>query len=282
MRSGRSRIVVFMFPSYRYLEAVNNVRILSGLSVTANRYGYRLIVVAFEKGQDYKTAFSSIIIERKIDGIFAIFNAPKPDAIMQKFVREQSVPFVFVNSNRMEDDLYCVGSNNTEGVRQACEHLIEKGRRRILFLGKYTTSLIAMERLSGYRMALKSAGLSYRREVKLPDMTGESEYGASTVAGLLLQKNRPDAIICYDDHVAMGALKAALKTGVKVPDELAVIGFGGIYEGAFTLPALTTVYEDGYEIGKTAMELMVSILQKQRPEKVKVKIPTTLLVRDSV
>ena len=281
LRSGRSRILAFMLPSYSYMEGFNTARILSGLSSAANSHGYQLIVSAFRDGQDYRTAFRSIIIERKIDGIFTILNTPKLDTAMQRFVGAQKMPFVFVNSNRMEKAFYCVGTDNKGGVRQACEYLISKGRKRILFLGKRAGSLISLERVAGYRAALKAGGLAYRGELAVSDATGDSAYGAGMVARLLQSRDRPDALVCYDDHLAMGALKAALETGVKVPDEVAVIGFTGIHETIFTFPPLTTVREDGYSVGKSAMELMASVLKKQEPAERKMQIPTRLIIRGS-
>lgn len=281
LRSGRSRILAFILPSYRYMEGFNTARILSGLSAAANSHGYQLIVSAFRDGEDYKTGLRSIILGRKIDGIFTILNTPRPDPAIQRFVGAQEIPFVFVNSNRMEKAFFCVGTDNTGGVRRACAYLISRGRRRILFLGQRAGSLISLERVAGYRAALKESGLAYRREIIVSDATGESAYGAGVVARLLKGRQRPDALVCYDDHLAMGALKAALEVGVKVPDELAVIGFTGINETIFTFPPLTTVQEDGYAVGKTAMELMASALQKQEPAERKIQIPTRLIIRGS-
>lgn len=281
LRSGQTMTLAFILPRYRYLEGYNTARILSGLGEAANAQGYQLIVTALTEDSIAPEVFRKIIRERNLDGIFTILNAPRLDSGLLAFLKSAPAPLVLVNSNRKENQFVCAGVDNQGGVRQACRYLCEKGLRKIAFLGVKPASLIAQERLAGYRRALREYGINKFREIPVPDAGGDLEFGRRTSLDLLRGPGRPEAIVCYDDHLAMGVLKAAFELGLKAPDDVAVIGFGAIHESAFTIPALTTVQEDGFQVGRTAMDMMADLLKGKRPAKQKIQIPTKLIIRQS-
>ena len=282
LREGRTNTVGLILPYFNFLEGYNTARIVAGLGATANSLNYHLIVTDFSQYLTATQALQEIIHGRRMDGVFAFLDIPTVDPPFLSFLQQEEIPFIFLNSNRPERDLCCVGSENLNGVCRVTGHLVQQGRRRFAFLGENPHSLLASERLEGYRKALRDSGISFSLEIaRNAGYRNYPEFGYQETFNLLRGQERPDAIVCYADEMAIGALRAAGEKGLKIPDEISIVGFGDVKESGHTIPPLTTVREDGYQIGKTAMEMMAAILKGESLKERKVKIPTELVVRGS-
>ena len=281
LRQGRTNTLGLILPYFGFLEGYNTARIVSGIGKSANSLGYHLIVTSVPEFVSATRGLKKIIWERRLDGVFAILDPPFVKGEFFSFLKDEKTPFIFVNSNRREKGLFCVGSENFEGSYKAAEHLIKKGYKRIAFLGKDASSLITLERVRGYRKALKDYGVSFSQEIERERVYGSFlEFGYQRTA-ILLKEERPEAIFCYCDQIAFGSLRAVSELGLKVPEDLAIIGFGDIKESSYTNPTLTTVREDGYQIGKVAMEMMFTLLKGEKLKQPKIKIKTELIIQAS-
>jgi DNA-binding LacI/PurR family transcriptional regulator len=184
-------------------------------------------------------------------------------------VRERGVPLVVVDAPRIEGHAF-VGSEDRRGARLAVEHLLALGHRRFALL---TTSVIHRDRLAGYREALEAAGVGWARYELAADLPERGLEGGRLA---LAANPRPTALIAATDQLALGALEAASEAGLRVPDEVSVIGFDDIPGAASSRPALTTVRQPLLEKGEVAGRLL-----SDGPDGREVILPVQLVVRGS-
>jgi LacI family repressor for deo operon, udp, cdd, tsx, nupC, and nupG len=159
-------------------------------------------------------------------------------------------------------------------------HLADRGRRRIAAVG-VMDSESARLRIKGYRRGLAEAGLPYDAAVELPTPSWGPGGAARTVADLLARVPEVDALFCFTDALAMGALHVLAKSGRRVPDDIAVAGYDDIWESAFFAPALTTIGFDKAELARVAIELLVRRITTPDRAPETVTLPYELVVRDS-
>ena len=170
--------------------------------------------------------------------------------------------------------------DNVAATAAMVAHLVSTGRRRIAAIGVMDRESARL-RLRGYREGLAAAGLAYDRDLEVVT-TGWGPAGADgTVSALLERAPDVDALCCFTDALAMGALHAMSATGRRVPDDIAVAGYDDVWESAYFVPALTTIGFDKAELARTAIELLAArIADPSRPTET-VTLPYTLVVRDS-
>ena len=183
--------------------------------------------------------------------------------------RERGVPLVVVDAPRIEGHAF-VGSEDRRGARLAVEHLLALGHRRFALL---TTSAVHQDRLAGYREALEAAGVEWARYELAANLPERGLEGGRLA---LAAEPRPTALIAATDQLALGALEAASEAGLRVPDEVSVIGFDDIPGAAWSRPALTTVRQPLLEKGEVAGRLLSGGADGRE-----VILPVELVVRGS-
>ena len=155
-----------------------------------------------------------------------------------------------------------VAIDNTAAAAEATRHLHGLGRRGVAAIGAQDqpSAVTAHQRLAGYRSALDEAGLPFDpRLVARVDRFHRAD-GAAAMAALLDRPRRPDAVFCFNDLLALGAIRTLLARGVRVPQEVAVVGFDDIEDGRFSTPTLTTVAPDTARIAQLAVDLLAERL----------------------
>jgi LacI family transcriptional regulator len=173
-----------------------------------------------------------------------------------------------------------VSAAHTSGADQAMRHLLELGHRRIAQITGPRGWVATEDRRRGYHAVLASAGI-------LPDPTLEVESIPEIVPGraaaeqLLDLPDRPTAIFAFNDNIAIGAIQAARARGLRVPEDLSVVGFDDVEHATVVTPALTTVRQPLAEMGRTAVSLLNRLLERQRFETLHVELATRLVVRES-
>jgi LacI family transcriptional regulator len=180
----------------------------------------------------------------------------------------------------LNERIASVSAAHTSGADQAMQHLLELGHRRIAQITGPSGWLATEDRRRGYRAALAAAGI-------LPDpaleIEAEPEIGPGRDAArhLLDLPESPTAIFAFNDNIAIGALQAARASGVRVPEDVSVVGFDDVEHAAIVTPALTTVRQPLAEMGRTAVSLLNRLLEGQRLEALHIELATRLVVRDS-
>jgi LacI family gluconate utilization system Gnt-I transcriptional repressor len=181
---------------------------------------------------------------------------------------------------------HTVGFSNAEAVGQLVRHLHGKGYRRIAFLGGVPESdARGADRRHGFEMAMRQLKLDPKRSLSVGQAPVSMDHGAQGVAQLMLRWPDTDALVCVSDHPAFGALAECQRRGWKVPQQLAIAGFGGFEVAAASHPQITTVAVDCFGIGRTSGELLLRAIEAARsgrqlaPETI--LVPYQVLARDS-
>ncbi|GLY19285.1 LacI family transcriptional regulator [Kineosporia rhizophila] len=191
-------------------------------------------------------------------------------------------PLVLLGERTARTTLDHVGIDNVEAARQAVAHLIERGRTRIAALGGSGGARDATSRyrLKGFQKAMQAAGLDPAGlYLRTPDYRRTS--AAAAVRELLQWPERPDALFCFSDELAAGALRELHDQGVRVPRDMAVVGFDDIEASRFSVPALTSVRPDKAGIAKAAVDALLNRLDDPQGKPREIDVPFELVVRES-
>ena len=173
-----------------------------------------------------------------------------------------------------------VSPENKEGARKATAHLLAAGHTRIAFVGGLKSMIVRDERLAGYSLALREAGVPFEESLVIETMINYSG-GGTAVPQLLNLREPATAALCYNDVVAIGLVRAFTEAGISVGSDFAVIGFDDIEEAKHTLPALSSVAVNGRNLGSRAAQLLMRQLASGDFEPETVLSPATLVIRAS-
>jgi DNA-binding LacI/PurR family transcriptional regulator len=247
-----------------------------GLEATASEYGYSVIFCNTGRQAEKLEHYVDVLLQKRADGIifagggtdFSPVSQPLLDFDVEvAVIGRHNLPFPSVQ-------IY-----NVAAAREATTHLVELGHRRIAFISGPLNLTSVQDRLAGYRLGLEERGIGRDdRLVREGDFQSESGYAAAL--SLLQGEPRPTAIFAANDRMAIGVMAAAADLGLKVPDDISVVGFDDITMASYMRPTLTTVAIPGYEVGASAMRLMLRLFAGEECSRV-TWLPTNLVVRDS-
>jgi LacI family transcriptional regulator len=160
------------------------------------------------------------------------------------------------------------------------QHLLELGHRRIAHIPGPAGWVATEDRRRGYRAALATAGIPLDPALEV-EAVPEIFPGRDAAASLLDVPDRPTAIFAFNDNIAIGAIQAARARGLRVPEDLSVVGFDDVESATIVTPTLTTVRQPLAEMGRTAVSLLNRLLERQRFETLHLELATRLVVRES-
>ncbi|KJL18903.1 LacI family DNA-binding transcriptional regulator [Microbacterium azadirachtae] len=222
------------------------------------------------------------IADQRAAGVVGIvgLTLSEPDGLIAA-ASEVGMPFVIVDPvDTHSRNLVSIGSSNWAGARNATEHLLTLGHRRIAWVGGPAASDAARERLYGYRAALDAAGIPVD---PLLTRTGrfDTTSGSEHARELLALGQPPTAIMAGDDEIAVGVLATAHAMGIRVPEDLSVTGFDDTPQSAWTTPPLTTVHQHLEGMGEVAVQTILAMGDGGRPASRRIELATTLTIRSS-
>ena len=190
-------------------------------------------------------------------------------------------PLVVVDPRvRLDARVPSVAAANASGVEQAMQHLLELGHRRIAAITGPPGWVATEERRQAYRDALAAAGIDFDPALEL-EADFDFEPGSQAAAALLELDRPPTAIFAFNDMIAIGAMGTARSRGIRIPDELSIVGFDDSAYATVVHPALTTVRQPLAEMGATAVDLLVRLMQEETVDTLHLEPFTRLVVRDT-
>jgi LacI family transcriptional regulator len=251
-----------------------------GVEDHAFEQGYNVIFGSSDGDLEKENAYLRVFIEKQVDGMIFVAAGESTRNIHQ--LQAEHIPLVVVDrefKNVIAD--YVVTDNRRSGFL-ATEHLIQLGHRLIGCITGPSTVTPSAGRVAGYRDALKAYSISFNpRLVQRGDFQPPSGFVA-TQTFLSHKSQRPTAIFACNDMMALGALSAIYKAGLRVPYDIAVVGCDDITLASYALPPLTTIQQPKYEMGKLAAQILIERVNHQRNGKVQRHLlPTKLIVRES-
>ena len=234
---------------------------LRGVEETLDQAGYSALFVSGHWDAETEKRCIETLRVRRVDGLI-ILNARLGNTTLKTLAK--TLPTVITGRTLKAPDLYALDFDNFEGARLATHHLLALGHRNIVHIAGDPEHLDAIERLRGYRAALEAAGLPYRSELVLPGMYFE-DSGRMAVERLLGSRVPFSAIFAANDQMAFGAAVALHAHGLRVPDDVSLVGFDDLASSAYVVPPLTTVHQAGLELGRVAASSLLALLAGQAP-----------------
>jgi LacI family transcriptional regulator len=195
--------------------------------------------------------------------------------------RRRRVPVVVIDPlNPPPADVVSVGATNWAGGRAAAEHLLDLGHRRIAYLGGPVAAECNQARLHGYMSALMSRGVEYSADLVIHG-SFRTECGVEGLTKLLTLPERPTAIFAGNDAIAVGVLREARRRGIRVPEDLSLVGFDGTVLAEDSVPALTSVSQPLHDMGRAALRTVLRQAHGEQLDSHRVELATQLVVRES-
>jgi DNA-binding LacI/PurR family transcriptional regulator len=274
LRRGRTGFIALVVPEL----GIPYFGELAGLVITAAReQGWNVLIEQTQATREGERGVLRALGPHLVDG--AVIS---PEALHAEDFADldPGVPLVMIGEHSVDVRIDHVAIDNVLAARTAVGHLVEIGRKRIAAIGAHPYRGTAALRLAGYRQALREAGLPEQvRQVQ----QYHRQDGATAMADLLDQPTPPDAVFCFNDLLAVGALRAIGERGLRVPEDIAVVGFDNTEEGAYSRPALTSVSPDKLTIARTAIDLVRRRITEPDAdfEPQEIQTPFTLAVRGS-
>ncbi|MFW6357408.1 MAG: LacI family DNA-binding transcriptional regulator [bacterium] len=253
---------------------------LRGIQDTAEKKGYHIILGNTDYNGTKEQRLLRKLREQQVEGIVLTSSDLHGEALEE--LREDGFPCVLLYSKMTKGPLSSVGVDNVEGGRMAASYLLERGHRRIgMLAGSFNLSDRSLHRFQGFRDCLEEAGIGL--DSKLVVETGFSLKDCNnTVARLMEHNPAPTALFCSNDLLAVGAMAGLRNIGLEVPGDVSIIGFDDTQFAASVTPALTTVRQPVYEMGKRGTSILLNMLEHGVSEIAHELLPLSLVVRESV
>ena len=238
--------------------------------------GYAVILCHTSNHLEREMRYAQVLRNRQVDGVIAHSIAPDLEPLM--LLERAGIPTIVLE--RSSDDLICLNSDDIQGGYLATRHLLDLGHTRMGTITREDMST-SQGRIDGHKQALAEAGIAFDSQLVEYDTWG-FEAGANSAERLLNLPDPPTAILTHDDNVAVGAMKAIHDYGLRIPDDISVVGYDDVEVAAFVVPPLTTIAVPKYEMGKRAAELMLNLLSgEEAPEPKTIVLSVELIVRES-
>jgi DNA-binding LacI/PurR family transcriptional regulator len=249
LRGGRTGVVALAVPE---ISSPYFAELAAQFVQHAKGHGWTLLIDETQGAKDSERLVLDGIKSHLVDGLIV-----SPLALTAKEIegRRDRTPLVLLGERLAHSPVDHVSIDNVAGARAATEHLLALGRTRIAAIGSqpHISGGTAALRLRGYKAALRAARLTFDDALVIPAKSFHRADGYAAMTALLDLPQPPDAVFCFNDLMAVGALRALQERGCRVPQEVAVIGFDGIEEGAFHHPSLSTIAVDKSEIARLAL-----------------------------
>ena len=234
--------------------------IIRGIEVTAANHGYLVLIGDCAHQNQQEKTFIDLIITKQIDGMLLLGSRLPFDASIEE--QRNLPPMVMANEFAPELELPTVHIDTLTAAFDAVNYLYEQGHKRIGCIAGPEEMPLCHYRLQGYVQALRRCGIMVDPQyIARGDFTFEA--GSRAMQQLLDLPQPPTAVFCHSDVMALGALSQAKRQGLKVPEDLSIIGFDNIDLTQFCDPPLTTIAQPRYEIGREAMLLLLDQMQGQ-------------------
>lgn len=251
-------------------------QVVDGVEDLATRAGYSVFLSSSHGNPEREVAVVETFHRRRVDGVIVL--ASRVGRLYGERLRELNVPIVLINNEAAGSLGSSVSVDDEQGARLATRHLLELGHQRIGYIGSSLRPPTSLRRWSGYEAEMVRAGLSPDASLAVvPNCQRDIQSGQAGLGHLLAEG--VTAVFCYNDRTAIGVLLEAHERGIRLPQELSVVGYDDIEPSWYVTPPLTTVHQPRFEMGRLAMQMLLDLLEG-RAVSAQV-LPGKLIVRGS-
>ena len=264
---------------FHELAGIYPIEIINGVERVADEHRLAVVVSESQGRQTPRREWIERVLVRCPTGVIPVFSDLSGD--QQARLSARSIPFVVLDPNGVPgDEVPSVGSTNWHGGLSATRHLLELGHRRIGIITGPRWALCSRARLDGYRAALEAAAVPVD-----PRLIREGEFeiadGLAHTMALLRLADPPTAVFALNDGMAIGVYHAAHQAGLRIPDDLSVVGFDDYALDEWLVPPLTTVRQPLREMGEAAARMVLDLAQGRPSSSHRRELATDLVVRSS-
>jgi len=279
LKEGKTKTIAFLIPN---IENQIYPSLAIAVETEARKHGYFVVFCNTQEDQARELDYVEKLKNRFVDGfIFSTALRGEESRTIQE-LREQDYPTVCLMRST-GDDTNTFVSDNEQGAFLGTSFLIANGFTRIATVTGRPQVLLYNQRLAGYRRALREHGLPEEEDLILHGVEGNTEKAYNCVLRYLTDKPAPQAIFAQSDPLAFDALRAASAAGLRVPEDISVLGYDNVPFTASFNPPLTTVEQPLYEMGRAATEQLIAMIEGRMPMKNQVRLfPPKVIIRDSV
>jgi LacI family transcriptional regulator len=279
LATGRSYLVGLVVPGLLHSFFAE---VAMGLSAVISAKGYSLIVASCEEKPELEQEEIRQLLARRLDALVIASSGSSIELFERMDI--QSQPYVLIDRVFPELNANFVGVDDTSVGRIATEHLFDIGCRLVAHIAGRENST-GRGRLERYRQALEKRGLPYREDYVVRGTlvdTHSNEQGAAAMRSLLQREPHPDGVFCHNDPLAIGAMNAILDSGLRIPEDIAVIGSGNLYFDNSLRIGLSSIDQHSAQLGERAGEIVLDIIEsKMKPAPRTVILDPTVVVRAS-
>jgi len=283
LATGRTNVLrLYMIQEYPILPSTwgHYLRIIQGVICVTQAKGYSLELDICSIGDLEK---KNVIIDgagmSMFDGVLLLGSWPVEYWLIVEIVKN-NLPYFLVNTRVPGKTLNEIEMDNKGAIIEAVRYLHELGHSRIALISGPAGQINMADRIDGYRMGLRQCGLEIRDALQREsDFTIQGGYRA--LQDLWAVTPRPSAVVCGNDHLAAGALRAAMDLGLTVPRDVSIMGFDNHELAQVTYPALTTIEQPCQELGITAAERIIALIEGNECENLRTIMPCKLIIRES-
>lgn len=277
LASKRINVVGLIFPKDTFIDAdFFTLDVLKGVATAMNDNNYELMIFTQDK---FNSEQCLKLYKSKLVGGLILVAIASDDIPQALEVKKYEVPIALIASYCEGIDSF--GCDNLKGGYIATKHLIDSGRKKIAFIHGHENWFDAQQRCNGYKQALAEAGIEIRKEYIEPGFF-KYEKGEIAMEKLLSLEDPPDAVFAANDRMAIGAIKAIKKTGKRIPEDIAVVGFDNIPLCEHFDPPITTIEQSMKDIAYESAKVLLDLIVSPHKKKAEIRLfEPKLIVRNS-
>lgn len=256
--------------------------VISGIEDVAYQQGFAVTISQSNDNFEKESKIAHTFFANRVDGLILSIGMETKTTDHLRLFSDRNIPLVFFDRVVDDIDAHKIVVDDFGSAYKATQHLIERGRNKIAHIGGPLNLKIYKQRQDGYCKALSDNGLKSNNSYIVNNSLTRSD-GVKAIKKLLKNKIKPDAIFCANDTTALSTIIYLKENGIKVPEDIAIVGYSNEPFSEVVTPSISTIKQPGFEIGQKAAELIINqILKKEKATKFEtINMPTELIVRES-
>jgi LacI family transcriptional regulator len=275
LAGGKSNIIGMLVPD---LGTGYIGEIIRGIDSELGVAGYDMMLYTTHRTAAKEASYVANLAQNMVDGLLLVL--PRNPADYTGALTRRKFPFVLIDHQGTGKDCPAVGATNWQGAYNATDYLIKLGHKRIGFITGWLDLGAAVDRLEGYKTALRTNHIPFDPEL-VYEGTFDQPDGYTGTKRFFDLENPPTAIFASNDVMAMAAMDAVRERGLKAPEDISILGFDDIPQASRVRPALTTVRQPLEQMGRVATQMLLEILKHPENKPDRIELPTELIIRDS-
>jgi LacI family repressor for deo operon, udp, cdd, tsx, nupC, and nupG len=278
LRKGQSRVVLVVLPGPFNAGASQVIgEIITVIDKEFAARDYSLVIANVDRQADSDRYMLDLAFSGQVDGAIIISSGVPESG--GRSLADSGIPIVSTLFDCSAEGIPSVVTNDRQVSREVVIDLLDRGHRSFLYLGGPRGNYVETERYKGVRLALRG-----RKDCTLTALNGDFHFESGTLAAQswLDEPDRPTAVFCASDDMAIAFIRRVTEVGIKVPADVSVVGFDGSRVGAFTVPSLSSVGQPTALIGRDTVRAIIAQMQKPGSVPLITVVPSTLILRESV